>query len=105
MIVGLPASPGRCIGRARVLTGLDQLGSLKAGEILVARFAVPEIVTAFGLISAFVTDHGGRFAHAAVVAREAGVPGVVGTLNATEQIRTGTLLIVDGAEGTVEVAE
>jgi phosphoenolpyruvate synthase/pyruvate phosphate dikinase len=100
---GLPASPGRARGRARVLRDLEGLSTVGAGDILVTRFAVPEVVIVFERIHGLVTDHGGRLAHASVVAREVGIPAVVGTLDATALIPDGSIVELDGTSGVVRV--
>jgi phosphoenolpyruvate synthase/pyruvate phosphate dikinase len=105
VIRGLPASPGRRRGRARVLRAVADLAEVQPGEILVTRSAVPDVVVAFDRIGALITDQGGRLAHAAVVAREFGVPAVVGTQIATHNIPNGSIVMLDGAEGTVTVVD
>jgi pyruvate, water dikinase len=81
-------------------TDFSQVG---AGDILVTRFTTPEVVLAFDRIAGLITDQGGRSAHAAVVAREVGVSAVVGTQIATEAIPDGSVVDLDGSEGTVRV--
>lgn len=105
VIEGLAASPGRTRGVARVLTTSSEFSGVRPGEILVTRFATPEVVLVFDRIRAFVTDQGGRSAHAAVVARELGIPAVVGTQLATELISDGSVIVVDGASGIVAVVD
>jgi phosphoenolpyruvate synthase/pyruvate phosphate dikinase len=102
-IIGIPASPGRRRGRARVLSRIADISDVRSGEILVTRAMVPDLVLAFDRIAAVVTDHGGRLAHASVVARELGVPAVVGTQVATAQIPDGSLVVIDGSAGSVVV--
>lgn len=104
-ILGIAASPGRRRGRARVLRTVDDLNTVRSGEIVVTRAMVPDLVLAFDRVAAVVTDHGGRLAHASVVARELGVPAVVGTQVATVRIPEGSLILVDGSAGTVVVEE
>jgi len=76
---------------------------IRSGEILVTRFATPDVVLVFDRIVGLVTDQGGRSAHAAVVARELGIPTVVGVQNATEMIADESTILIDGTDGTVEV--
>src|SRR4051812_42168901 len=83
MLRGIAGSPGRVNAIARVLVGPGGLSDVRRGEILVARGATPELVLAFDRIVGLVTDQGGRSAHAVVVAREWGIPAVVGTQTAT----------------------
>ncbi len=102
MLRGLPASGGVVDGRARVLSSADQIGELQPGEILVVHTTdigwTPLFLQAAGL----VTELGGPLSHAAVVAREFGVPSVVNVVGATRILRTGDLLRVDGDRGCVE---
>jgi pyruvate,water dikinase len=75
--------------------------SLQPGDILVCRFTLPETVPYFDRIRALVTDEGGALSHAAIMAREVGVPAVTGCGNATDVIRTGDVIQVDGDLGVV----
>jgi pyruvate,water dikinase len=102
-ITGLGASPGRRRGRARVIHRLEQLDQVQPGEVLVAEFTQPDLVLAFDRAAAIVTDVGGRLCHAALVAREIGLPAVVGTVDATQRIPDGSTVVVDGTGGTVRV--
>jgi phosphohistidine swiveling domain-containing protein len=85
------------------LVSASDLSGVRPGEVLVTRFASPEVVLAFDRIGALVTDQGGRSAHAAVVARELGIPAVVGTQEATQVVASGDLVAIDGAAGTVRI--
>lgn len=98
---GLPASHGIKSGKVRIIKNLDQLPQVKNGEILVAVKTTPDFVEAFGKIGALITDQGGSTAHAAIVARELGIPAVVGTKNSTQVLKTGQLVTVDGNQGRV----
>lgn len=102
-LYGLPASGGVVEGRARVLppgtAGLDAVGT---GEILVSRTTDVGLTPLFLIAAAVVTELGGPLSHAAVVAREYGVPAVVSVPGATSAIRTGDRLRVDGDRGIVE---
>ncbi len=100
---GLPASSGRVQGVARVLTSPSDAAELRAGEILVAPYADVGWTPLFTLVAAVVTDLGGPLSHAAIVAREYGVPAVVNVKAGTRVIRTGDRLAVDGDAGTVEI--
>jgi len=99
---GLPASPGIVEGRARVLLGPEAMGDLQVGEILVVRTTDVGWTPLFLLAAGVVTELGGSLSHAAVVAREFGVPSVVNVEGATRAIRTGDLVRVDGGTGVVE---
>jgi pyruvate,water dikinase len=102
-LVGAPGSPGAAEGLARVILRADQLGELEDGEILVAPSLSPSWTTAFGTIAAVVLDTGGVMCHAAIVARECGLPAVVGTGSATKRIRTGDRLQVNADTGVVTI--
>lgn len=86
-------------GRARVITDIAQLKQFQAGEILVADTTSPDWGTVMKRAAAVVTNRGGRTCHAAIVARELGIPAVVGCDNATEVIRTGEEITVSCVEG------
>jgi phosphohistidine swiveling domain-containing protein len=100
---GCGASAGVVEGIARVLTDVNQIGEIRDGEILVCPVTAPSWAPVFGKIRAAVSDIGGAMSHAAIVAREYGMPAVVGTGDATKRIKTGQLVRVDGDRGTVRV--
>ncbi|MDE3139618.1 MAG: phosphoenolpyruvate synthase [Acidobacteriota bacterium] len=101
LVQGLAASAGRASGAVRILQSADQGDELIAGEVLVAKMTSPDWVPTMRRASALITDGGGITCHAAIVSRELGVPCVVGARNATMVLRTGEVVTVDGAEGTV----
>ena len=98
---GLAAAPGIASGRVRVLETPDQGERLQEGEILVAQMTNPDWLPTIRRAAALVTDTGGMTCHAAIVARELGVPCVVGTRTATRDLHDGTVATVDGARGEV----
>ncbi|MDP6452402.1 MAG: PEP-utilizing enzyme [SAR202 cluster bacterium] len=98
---GNPSSPGTASGPARILMNLGQADRLKPGDVLVARTTMPAWTPLFGVASAIVVETGGVLSHAAVTAREYGIPAVLGVANATTNIRDGQLLEVSGSEGRV----
>ena len=102
---GAAASPGVIEGLARVVRSVDQIGDVRDGEILVCGSTSPAWAPIFSKIKATVTDVGGVMSHAAIVAREYGLPAVVGTGRATAAIRTGQTIRVDGTEGTVTLLD
>jgi pyruvate,water dikinase len=102
-IVGTPASSGVATGIARVVAGPDDFGRVSGGEILVCTTTTPAWTPLFPSLAALVTDTGGILCHAAVVAREYGLPAVVGTEVATRVIPDGVRVQVDGASGEVRV--
>lgn len=101
---GVAASAGRYQGRARVVFDPAGFGAIQPGDVLVAPTTSPAYNVVLPLIGAVVTDRGGILSHAAIVAREYGIPAVVGTGSATTEIRDGTLVLVDGDAGTVRPA-
>lgn len=103
VVRGLPASPGIYQGTARVLRGPAELGRLRQGDVLVTAATSEAFNVVLPLLGALVTDHGGLLAHAAIVAREFGIPGVVGTRDATSLIADGARVRVDGSSGEVQV--
>src|SRR6266568_7166436 len=102
-IKGLAASPGVADGLARHVSSIEEFNQVKEGEILVCRMTNPAWVVLFTKIVGLVTDAGGVTSHPAVVSREFGIPAVVGTSNATERIKTGDRVRVNGSTGVVEV--
>jgi pyruvate,water dikinase len=104
-IVGFAASPGVVEGVARVLRNVNDIGQIREGEILVCPVTAPSWGPVFGKIKAAVSDIGGTMSHAAIVAREYGLPAVVGTGQATQRIKTGQRLRVDGNRGIVWILD
>ncbi len=104
-IQGLPGSAGVAQGRVRVLNAPEEGGQLQPGEILVAVTTNVGWTPLFPRLAAVVTDVGAPLSHAAIVARELGIPAVVGCFNATSLLHTGDLVRVDGARGAVEILE
>jgi pyruvate,water dikinase len=88
-------------GPARVISSVAQLSSFKAGEVLIADTTTPDWGTVMKKAAAIVTNRGGRTCHAAIVARELGVPAVVGAAGATERLQSGSALTISCAEGEV----
>jgi pyruvate,water dikinase len=99
---GLPASAGVVEGRARVLLSAGEMGKLEPGEVLVVHTTDVGWTPLFLIAAGVVTELGGPLSHAAVVAREFGVPSVVNVSGITRAIRTGDRLRVDGDRGVVE---
>jgi pyruvate, water dikinase len=102
-IHGYAASPGVAEGVARVLRSVNDIGQIRDGEILVCPVTAPSWAPVFGKIKAAVSDIGGTMSHAAIVAREYGMPAVVGTGHATKRISTGQRVRVDGDRGIVTI--
>jgi rifampicin phosphotransferase len=104
VLQGTPASAGRAVGPARVIVGPGDFGRLQAGDVLVCATTTPAWTPLFASAAALVTDTGGILSHAAIVAREYGLPAVVGCDIATTAIRDGARVEVDGDVGRVRVA-
>lgn len=103
IVSGTPTSPGRATGTVRVIHGPAQFDELQAGEILVAPLTAPAWTPLFTRAAAVVTDVGSAAAHASIIAREYGIPAVVGCGDATVRLRTGMRVTVDGETGNVEL--
>jgi pyruvate,water dikinase len=104
-IKGVPASKGAVRAVARVVFDLRDAHRLQQGEVLVTRSTAPPWTPLFAVAGAVVTDAGGLLSHCAIVAREYGIPAVVGTSVATLLIPDGAIVNVDGASGVVTVEE
>jgi phosphohistidine swiveling domain-containing protein len=100
---GIGGSPGTVEGQARVVHTTDDFDDVREGEILVCQMTNPAWVVLFTKIIGLVTDTGGTTSHPAVLAREFGIPAVVGTSDATHRITSGDSLLVDGTNGTVDI--
>ncbi|PGZ73116.1 phosphoenolpyruvate synthase [Bacillus sp. AFS029637] len=101
-IVGLPVSSGVIEGRARVILNMED-ANLEEGDILVTAFTDPGWTPLFVSIKGLVTEVGGLMTHGAVIAREYGLPAVVGVENATKLIKDGQRIRVHGTEGYIEI--
>jgi pyruvate,water dikinase len=100
---GLAASGGVYEGVARRIAGPEQFDRLQQGDVLITESTSEAFNILLPLLGAIVTDAGGLLSHSAIVAREYGIPGVVGTRNATELIPDGAHVRVDGDAGEVRV--
>ncbi len=98
---GRPVSPGKVTGRARVAHSIADAAGIQPGEILVARVTDVGWTPYFRVISGLATDIGSAISHGAVVAREYGLPAVVGLRNATTLVQTGDMVELDGTLGTL----
>lgn len=104
LVTGTPASAGRAIGTVRIVRGLHEFHQLEPGEILVATLTAPGWTPLFTRAAAVVTDVGSPSSHASIIAREYGIPAVVGCGDATARLRTGMQVTVDGNTGNVAPA-
>lgn len=103
MITGVGASPGCARGRARVVTEPASAVVLGADEVLIAHTTDPSWVMTFMTVAGMAIDVGGTLSHAAIIARELGIPCVIGTGNGTRAIPDGALVEIDGSQGTVRI--
>src|SRR5262249_3421641 len=103
LLKGYGCSAGAASGRARVVTTLAECNGLQAGEVLVTRFIDPSWTPVMGLVSGLIAEVGGLLSHGAVIAREYGLPAVLDVPAATEIIKTGQIVEVDGTLGTITI--
>ena len=104
-LTGTGASGGVARGRVRVVRSAAEFDRLRVGEVLVCRATNPAWTPLFAIATAVVTETGGTLSHAAIVAREYGIPAVMSCLGATGDLPDGTLVSVDGTAGTVSILE
>ncbi|MFP5343385.1 MAG: PEP-utilizing enzyme [Candidatus Limnocylindria bacterium] len=105
VVEGIAASAGVVEGIARVVRTVDEFDDVREGDILVCQMTNPAWVVLFTKIAGLVTDTGGTTSHPAVLAREFGIPAVIGTSVATQRIGNGDRIRVDGSAGRVDVLE
>ncbi|MDR0309314.1 MAG: phosphoenolpyruvate synthase, partial [Candidatus Methanoplasma sp.] len=101
LLTGLGASPGFATGTVRIYDGSMSLDVVRDGDVLVTKMTMPDMVPAMSRSVAIVTDEGGMTCHAAIISRELGTPCIVGTGSATELLKDGDTVTVDGTTGTV----
>jgi rifampicin phosphotransferase len=101
LLVGSPGSPGVAAGPVRVVRDPSEFGALRLGEVLVAPYTNPAWTPLFPRAAAVIVDSGGPLSHAAIVAREYGIPAVMGAANATRTLADGQRIRVDGTRGVV----
>jgi phosphohistidine swiveling domain-containing protein len=104
VLKGVAASPGQVTATARVLLGPEDFGKMQPGDILVAEITTPAWTPLFAMAAGVVTDIGGPLSHGSIVAREYGIPAVLGTGAATQRIQSGQTITVDGSAGLVNLA-
>jgi len=98
---GRTASGGAARGAAKIIRSEDDLAKVQRGDVLVAEFTRPEYVTAMALASAIVTEIGGSMCHAAIIAREYGIPCVVAVAGVLAAVEDGQMIGVNADAGTV----
>ena len=99
---GIPVSSGITEARVRIVNTLESAGQLEAGEIMVASFTDIGWTPYFSIISGLITEIGSPLSHGAVVAREYGIPAVVGAKGAKQFLKNGDLIRLDGNRGIIE---
>jgi len=104
LVSGTPASAGRYTGTVRVVMNEHEFGKIQAGDVVVCPMTQPAWSVVFPNLGAVVTDAGGMLSHPAIIAREHGIPAVVGTGDATKVLKDGQRVTVDGTRGIVELA-
>ena len=105
LLKGLGASPGIGTGKVKLVLDIKDLGRVEKGDVLVTKMTTPDYVPAMLKTAGIVTDQGGMTSHAAIVSRELGVPCIVGTSTATQVLKEGSLISVDGSRGIVYSGE
>ncbi len=103
VLKGVAASPGQVTAPARVLRSPEDFGQMQPGEILVAEITTPAWTPLFAMAAGVVTNIGGPLSHGSIVAREYGIPAVLGTGVATQRIHSGQTITVDGSAGMVRL--
>lgn len=100
-MTGAAGSPGRYTGPVRILRSPREFATLRRGEVLVCSITDPAWSVLFAIAGAIVTDGGGVLTHSAIIAREHGIPAVLGTNSATQTLVDGQVVTVDGTHGHV----
>ena len=103
VLKGVAGSPGVVTGTAKVVRSLAEASVLEDGDIMVCEMTLPPWVPLFSIVGGVVTDTGGVLSHCAIVAREFGLPAVVGTQVGTSTLQTGMTVTIDGTKGTVTI--
>jgi len=101
LLQGQGASPGIASGDVVIIRDVKDAGKVKEGDILVTQMTNPDMVPAMRKVAAIITDEGGMTCHAAIVSRELGTPAIVGTKTATQVLKTGQTVTVDGEKGLI----
>lgn len=105
LVSGVGGGGGRADGPVRVVHGPEEFATLRSGDVLVCQATNPSWTPLFSRVAAVVVDNGGLASHAAIVAREYGIPAVMGTGNGTRVLATATRVVVDGDRGIVSAAD
>lgn len=101
LAIGVGVSSGTAEGRIAVVHSVSELSKVQEGDIIVVRESNPAWTVGMMKASALISEYGGVICHAAIIAREMGIPCVVNVANATELFRDGMRIIVNGSNGTI----
>lgn len=101
LLKGLPASPGYVSGKVNIIHSAKEIDKIKAGDVLVTEMTNPDFVPAMRRATAILTDNGGVTSHAAIVSRELGIPAIVGSEHATQILKNGETVTINGYNGDV----
>lgn len=102
-IFGIAASSGIATGPVKIIRDANEFSQFAPGDVLVCKMTTPLWTSLFQDAKAIITDTGGILSHAAIIAREYGIPAVLGTRTATERLRDGDIITVDGSSGKITV--
>ena len=102
-VKGVGASTGQAKGRVCIVRSPEEFYKLEKGDILVCTYTDPEWTPLFALAAGVVVDTGGTLSHAAIVAREYGIPAVLATGDATLKLKDGDMILVNASDGTVSI--
>ncbi|MFC9893273.1 PEP-utilizing enzyme [Nocardia sp. NPDC127579] len=105
IVTGAPASRGVATGPARLVRGVDDFDTVRPGDVIVCRTTDPAWTALFGIAAAVVTETGSILAHAAIVAREYGIPAVVAAKGAMSAVAKHQVISVDGTHGQVHAVD
>jgi phosphohistidine swiveling domain-containing protein len=101
LLQGIAASRGQVTGPCRVIKNPEELHRLQPGDILVAQSTNPSWTPVFSIIGGLIVEHGSALSHAAIIAREYGIPAVMGVAGATGLLADGIQVTVDGSKGLI----
>lgn len=104
-LTGIPTSPGVVSGTVKIINKVSELYKIKKGDILVSTMTSPDYIPTMKRISAIITDEGGKTSHTAVVARELGIPCIVGAKDATSRLKDGEIITIDGDDGFIYIGK
>ena len=105
LTTGYGSSPGVATGPVKIIEDIEEADRIEEGDVIVTEMTAPDMVPAMKRSAGIITDEGGMTSHAAIVSRELGVPAIVGCGDATDVLRDGQRITLDGQKGTVVVAE